>query len=604
VAKYNFPNDPAVNDTFSPVGGAIWRWNGEVWLQAAPNAASSIALIGDLAPASPVPGQFWWESDTGKLFVWYDDGNSAQWVEAVAGSSNAGFVTPQMFGAVGDGVTDDTAAVQAAAASGEDIYVPPGRYLIKDMITIQAGVCWTGADKSRSVFEVPSSFNLSAQGVFKLSYYADPVVSTDDQRAPAFRHLGIDFEQPDTAVRANLIAYPPAIYARDIGRFTVEDVRIQRAKTGIDMTRNSGGVRILDLDISSFDFDIKIDGAQDENRITGMQSWLFGMTANQQTIARDATACGIQSGRCDGLMITNAMFFGKRRAVELITGIIVDLPGTTWGSLIGCDFDAGTQVNMIVGSLSVIGCRFAREASAPTPAKWITATDGRINIVGCHFLAQSAFAANGIDLGGGTLLWATVQGNTFNTAQHDFVHIGVGANSRYAISNNVFDKGGGITWTAPGIINVHTVTGSRGSISGNVISDRSGGSGNFINVAANGALSINDNFFATWGLGLPSGFTFAVGDNASVTPNNGLVQGHMVNRAMVARFTGNLTAGAATITHGISNLNTRVFNIQAFYISGTDRIPMTVGTLTATTLAISAGSGTAIYEVFVTYTNV
>ena len=38
--------------------------------------------------------------------------------------------------AMGDGVTDDTAAIQAAANSGESLYFPPGTYLISDTITL------------------------------------------------------------------------------------------------------------------------------------------------------------------------------------------------------------------------------------------------------------------------------------------------------------------------------------------------------------------------------------------------------------------------------------------------------------------------------------
>ena len=34
----------------------------------------------DEPPATPVPGQLWFESDTGRTFIWYDDGTSAQWV--------------------------------------------------------------------------------------------------------------------------------------------------------------------------------------------------------------------------------------------------------------------------------------------------------------------------------------------------------------------------------------------------------------------------------------------------------------------------------------------------------------------------------------------
>jgi hypothetical protein len=41
--------------------------------------------ISDTPPATPTDGMLWWESDTGKLYVRYNDGvGAAQWVEAVA----------------------------------------------------------------------------------------------------------------------------------------------------------------------------------------------------------------------------------------------------------------------------------------------------------------------------------------------------------------------------------------------------------------------------------------------------------------------------------------------------------------------------------------
>ena len=58
--------------------------------------------------------------------------------------SGAGTVrTPQEFGAVGNGVADDTAAFRAAGARlGDFIRVPPGRYVIKGTIDVLSGQTW------------------------------------------------------------------------------------------------------------------------------------------------------------------------------------------------------------------------------------------------------------------------------------------------------------------------------------------------------------------------------------------------------------------------------------------------------------------------------
>ena len=39
------------------------------------------AIIADAAPGSPQPGQLWWESDTGNTYIWYNDGDSSQWIQ-------------------------------------------------------------------------------------------------------------------------------------------------------------------------------------------------------------------------------------------------------------------------------------------------------------------------------------------------------------------------------------------------------------------------------------------------------------------------------------------------------------------------------------------
>jgi hypothetical protein len=50
--------------------------------------------ISDNAPSSPQPGQLWWESDTGNLYIWYDDGNTQQWVQ-INLSGGAGALTAE-----------------------------------------------------------------------------------------------------------------------------------------------------------------------------------------------------------------------------------------------------------------------------------------------------------------------------------------------------------------------------------------------------------------------------------------------------------------------------------------------------------------------------
>ena len=54
-------------------------------------------IISDTAPPTPKHGTLWWESDTGSTHIWYDDGNSSQWVQIAPGSGGGGSSTSTDF---------------------------------------------------------------------------------------------------------------------------------------------------------------------------------------------------------------------------------------------------------------------------------------------------------------------------------------------------------------------------------------------------------------------------------------------------------------------------------------------------------------------------
>lgn len=66
------------------------------------------------------------------------------------------YVTPQMFGAKGDGVTDDTEAIQNAVNSGRLIFFPKGTYLVSSTITVPTG---------RKILGVQSTVSCETSGV-------------------------------------------------------------------------------------------------------------------------------------------------------------------------------------------------------------------------------------------------------------------------------------------------------------------------------------------------------------------------------------------------------------------------------------------------------
>ena len=43
--------------------------------------ANALVNVGQTSPVSPVLGNLWWDTDVGRLFIYYTDADSSQWVE-------------------------------------------------------------------------------------------------------------------------------------------------------------------------------------------------------------------------------------------------------------------------------------------------------------------------------------------------------------------------------------------------------------------------------------------------------------------------------------------------------------------------------------------
>lgn len=86
-------------------------------------------------------------------------------------------VSVQDFGAKGDAVTDDTAAIQAAVDSAYSVYFPEGTYIISDAIVIPPNVTLIGSGRRDYLYnEVPSASNI--QNTLIIQTAAKPAFTT------------------------------------------------------------------------------------------------------------------------------------------------------------------------------------------------------------------------------------------------------------------------------------------------------------------------------------------------------------------------------------------------------------------------------------------
>jgi hypothetical protein len=273
------------------------------------------------------------------------------------------------YGAVGNGVVDDTAAIQEAISTGQHVYIPTGSYLITDALVIrQQGQMISGDGRNASLLLINSSFNMSAQGV---------IVFVCGEAGPQLEDFGMAFDQPDTADRNALTQYPVAIYAVNTPRFTIDSLKITNAMNGVNMTGNCGGATINLLEMSAYTTGITIDGSLDTIRVNQFHFWCFAMSANQTSIFFNS-AKALDVGRVDSLVLSEFLN---------ISSLGIDMHSTAsgdpWVYISDSGFDTFNGIRMSAGSLQVVNSYITLAGSPSLRA--VHQTGGLLQFTNCYF---------------------------------------------------------------------------------------------------------------------------------------------------------------------------------------------------------------------------
>jgi len=310
------PPDPTGEDWRGPPGppGPPGE-DGVDGVDGAPGPPTPI-ISADTPPPSADDNTLWWDSAGLSLYIRYNDGNSTQWVSTSVGLSAqylpiyytaTGGTTPRSaydraadvanvldFGADPTNATNSTAAFIAAIATNKSVYVPKGSYRITDLLALNLRQRMYGDGRSVSQLMVyHNSFNLSALGVVQLG---------TSETAAALRDIGLVFSQPDAA-RGSLVAFPPAIYAQNAGRFVIERVRITGpCMTALDARGNTGGSYIAMFEVCAMEYGMRWEGAADAVHISDYHFWPFGLTSAMLAVYGDGVTYAAEFGKIDGLV--------------------------------------------------------------------------------------------------------------------------------------------------------------------------------------------------------------------------------------------------------------------------------------------------------------
>lgn len=140
--------------------------------------------------------------------------------------SESEYVDVREYGAVGDGATDDTVAIQAAmdavGVNGGQILVPPGTYLISDSLILPEGCSLVGVDREGCTIIADQLDKALIRGQF-----------VDNNGSNEFRQIGGRIAHLKFSNTNRSAAGGVAIDLRQWTRMSVFNCQIQSVETGI-----------------------------------------------------------------------------------------------------------------------------------------------------------------------------------------------------------------------------------------------------------------------------------------------------------------------------------------------------------------------------------
>lgn len=475
------------------------------------------------------------------------------------------------FGAALDGTTDDTAAWNAALATGKDIYFPAGTSKITGKLSFSAteGQRITGSGRYKSQFTISYvSFNMAATAVLQMNAAYQGVAS-----------CGFVFVQPSTGVRASVKHYPNCIDLNGHSRPELSCLLISGAWLGIAGQGNCGGAAIDDIQCGAISQGLVLDGALDSIRVSRFHHWPFGYSgdASLMTVWQDNANICMDIGKVDDFHLTDCLTYsGRLRFVDHGSG-------APSGTITNLSLD--TKYSTLEMSAGKINIANINAASAVTDHAIILFSGGELKIHGLS-----------MENGGEHLPMITVSGGTFMASNLMVTSYGAGSSVAYQTGGRMFLTGGFIeTGATTRSVPMIDITAGRAVITGMKASDAGAHTGDFIKVATDDFHTITGNQSLGYSLNFPTDKT-----NGLYEPN-GSVSGGLQGAAFLSsphwtRYTGNLDgAGAATINHGLTDPRTKLLSVSAFCVSGATQVPVTVASVSATQIVLSGGGAAAAY---------
>ena len=487
------------------------------------------------------------------------------------------FANFEWFGAVGDGISDDTTIINSALLVIPKIQLR-SFYKITDKINFPFGVFILGTDRHSSGFVVKSDFNLSATGVMGPSAVYEP--------GPELKNFGIYFEQnANETVRANLIQYPPGLdfVTYRAPRTKLSGLRIQGAMNCIDMRTNNGGVILENLELMGLNNGLLFDDPKDFVFLSNIEMWPYGYPGTNlgTVIWGDGNTRFADLKSVDSLVATNMATF---QADILITA--------GFGLISQCSLDGRYASLKVSGGKWGIGTAYSTGDASDDFA--IEASDG------AHVTIGSMWCDNATNLTGSLGLIRALDANTellignlHATTSGASTRLLYTSEAYLAVNNGYFQFLANTDMLTDPILSVDGTL----SLNNIKILDKVSGTGNAINLQNNSRHSITNVIAPGWTFSGPSDVERIVfSGNEFKTKTIGA---RRIVETKYFEYAGSFdSSGEADINHGLTTPNLKYPQISANIIEadGTRRA-ITDVLINGTQINIAGGPNNGTYEV-------
>ena len=208
------------------------------WTLGTISLLSGNAVLSDTPPVAPTAksGTLWFNTSTGKLYIYYNDGNSFQWVQPMSPSFSAGGTSSSsVSGTVNSGLAGKLAYYSSAGTTVDDL----------------ASVGWSG-----STLSVTGSINVSAQKNY-VRFHWDTLADLNAEVSPVTWHGMIaHVHETGRVYFAHSGAWTPLANLSDVGVTSIQ------AGTNVTIS-NSNGVYTISAVSGGSGGGITLEDAQD-----------------------------------------------------------------------------------------------------------------------------------------------------------------------------------------------------------------------------------------------------------------------------------------------------------------------------------------------------